>query len=83
LVDFLSELHSLGIDLFLYQQGLETTPAKSVGAGPTPIGSLQPSSALAGVLVSGYPWNRPRFVEWSERRLCEERSVADREWLSR
>ena len=30
-----------------------------------------------------YPCNRPRFVEWSERRLCEERSVRDRDWLSR
>jgi DNA invertase Pin-like site-specific DNA recombinase len=36
LVGFLGELHALGIDLFLHQQGLDTrTPAGTIGAWPS------------------------------------------------
>jgi len=62
LVTFLSEIHALGIDLFLHQQGLDTTTP----AGKAMFGMLGVFAEFERAMI------QERVRAWHERRLREQ-----------
>src|SRR5262245_45081753 len=70
LVAFLGEIHALGIDLFLHQQGLDTTPPAGKAMFPD-------DGRIRGVRAGDDPGTSPRGPSAGQGRGKEARSASD------
>jgi DNA invertase Pin-like site-specific DNA recombinase len=70
LVNFLSELHAKKVDLFIYQQGVDTTTPGGKALERSMI-QERVKAGIKGVIASGQHWGR-RSIEETDPGLCSQ-----------